>query len=195
VYHEHLSYFSMTSLLRLCESAGLVVHRLDRLAIHGGSLRLVLRSSAAGPKHCDESVTLVTAERHAGLDQLARYEGFAADALRNRNALREALERLRSEGRSIAAYGAPAKGNTLLNWSGIDTSLVEFTVDRNPLKVGKFTPGMHIPVLPVPTLAERQPDRALILAWNLAEEIKSQEREYQARGGRFMVPIPYPQLI
>jgi hypothetical protein len=82
-----------------------------------------------------------------------------------------------------------------LNWCGIGTTLIEFTVDRNPLKVGKFTPGMHIPVLPVQTLADRQPDLALILPWNLAEEIKSQEREYQARGGRFMIPIPHPQLI
>ena len=195
VYHEHLSYFSMTSLIRLSESAGLVVDRVERLAIHGGSLRLMLRSPDADTGHCPEADALAAAERKARLDQLARYKEFAADALRNRDAVREMLERLGREGRSIAAYGAPAKGNTLLNWCGIGTSLVEFTVDRNPLKVGMFTPGMHLPVHPVSTLLSRQPDCALLHTWNLADEIKSQQREYQARGGRFVVPIPHPRFI
>jgi hypothetical protein len=195
VYHEHLSYFSMTSLIRLSETAGLVVDRVNRLPIHGGSLQLMLRSRAADTGHCPDALALAAAERTAGLDQLARYEEFAADAFRNRDAVREMLEGLAREGRSIAAYGAPAKGNTLLNWCGIGTSLVEFTVDRNPLKVGMFTPGMHLPVHPVSTLLSRQPDCALLLTWNLADEIRNQQGEYQARGGRFVVPIPHPRFV
>lgn len=195
VYHEHLSYFSMTSLIRLSKSTDLAVARVERLAIHGGSLRVMLRSAGTELTHCDEAETLAAVERKAGLDQPARYEEFAADTLRNRDEVREMLERLAREGRSIAAYGAPAKGNTLLNWCGIDTTLIAFTVDRNPLKVGMFTPGMHLPVEPVSTLLSRQPDCTLLLPWNLVDEIKSQQREYQARGGRFIVPIPHPQFV
>ena len=195
IYHEHLSYFSMRSLLRLCESVALVVVNVERLTIHGGSLRLTLKSSPTSVKHCAEAEILVAAEIGARLDRVERYEEFAADAARNREGVREMLEQMQREGQSIAAYGAPAKGNTLLNWCRIDTSLVEFTVDMNPLKVGMFTPGMHLPVQPVSALLSRQPDRALILAWNLAAEIKSQQREYRERGGRFMIPIPHPQLV
>ncbi len=195
VYHEHLSYFSMKSLVHLSESAGLVVDRVERLSVHGGSLRLMLRGPEADKRHCDEAETLAAVEQKAGLYTPARYEEFAADAFHNRDEVREMLQRLRHEGRSIAAYGAPAKGNTLLNWCGLDTSLVEFTVDRNPLKVGMFTPGMHLPVQPVSTLLSRLPDCALLLPWNLVDEIRSQQREYQARGGRFIVPIPHPRFV
>ena len=96
---------------------------------------------------------------------------------------------------SVAAYGAPAKGNTLLQYCGIDTRLVEYTVDKNPLKVGLFTPGSHLPVLPVATLLERQPDFVLILAWNFAEEIMRQQAEYARRGGRFILPLPHPRIL
>ena len=105
------------------------------------------------------------------------------------------LEGLRAEGKTVAAYGAPAKGNTLLNYCGIGPDMIPFTVDKNPLKVGRYTPGMHIPVRDVSALLEKQPDYVLILAWNFAEEIISQQREYQNRNGRFIIPIPMPKVI
>jgi hypothetical protein len=105
------------------------------------------------------------------------------------------LRSLRAEGRTIAGYGAPAKGNTLLNYCGIGADLVPYTVDRNPLKIGTWTPGMHLPVLPVEALLERRPDYVLILAWNFAEEVMRQQAEYRRRGGRFIVPIPRPEVV
>jgi hypothetical protein len=98
-------------------------------------------------------------------------------------------------GKSLAAYGAPAKGNTLLNYCRIDTGLIPYTVDRNPLKVGTFTPGMHLPVLPVETLLDRQPDYVLILPWNFADEIMRQQAEYRRRGGHFILPVPVPTIV
>ena len=122
-------------------------------------------------------------------------EKFAADVENNRAAIRNVLEDLKRQGKTVSAYGAPAKGNTLLNYCGINTDLVSYTVDKSPLKVGLYTPGMHLPVLPAATLLERQPDYALILAWNFAEEIMSQQSEYYDRGGRFIIPIPEPQIV
>ena len=113
----------------------------------------------------------------------------------NRSALRALLAGLKQAGKRIAAYGAPAKGNTLLNYCGITSELVEYTVDKNPLKVGCFTPGAHLPIRPVAALAEERPDFALILPWNIAPEIVQQERLYRERGGRFLVPIPEPKAL
>lgn len=112
-----------------------------------------------------------------------------------RSGLVELLTRLKGAGHTIAAYGAPAKGNTLLNYCGIGTDLVEYTVDRSPLKQHLFTPGMHLPVHPVEVLLERQPDYLLILAWNFADEIMAQQAEYQRRGGRFILPLPHPRIV
>ena len=129
------------------------------------------------------------------MTDLARYEYFAANVENNRQALLELLRSLRAQGKTVAAYGAPAKGNTLLNFCGIGPATIPFTVDKNPLKVGQYTPGMHIPVLEVSALLEQQPDYVLILAWNFAEEIMSQQKEYQNRGGKFIIPIPEPKVI
>jgi hypothetical protein len=189
VYHEHLCYFSVMGLRTLCESAGLGIARIDRVPVHGGSLRVY---AAAQSDHGAHAAEMAEAERQAGLDSIARYRKFAADVARSRGLLRNLLCHLRSEGRSLAAYGAPAKGNTLLNYCGIDTSLLPFTVDKNERKVGLYTPGMHIPVRPVSALLEEQPDDVLILAWNFASEIMSQQQTYRARGGRFITPVPEP---
>lgn len=195
VYHEHLSYFSVAALLRLAEAAGLRVVRIDRVPVHGGSLRLYAAPADNGSAHAPAVRALADAETQAGLSDLGRLCRFAAAVERNRSALRALLAESHADGRSVAAYGAPAKGNTLLNYCGIGTELVAFTVDRNPLKVGTFTPGMHLPVLPVERLRERQPDRLLILAWNFSEEIMRQQQDYAARGGRFILPIPVPQVV
>ena len=194
VYHEHLSYFSVTALLRLCDRAGLRAIRIDRLPVHGGSLRLYLSRSSGD--HGEEARTMAGAEARAGLTGLARYRQFA-DAVRgHRTALVDLIDTLLAEGRRIAGYGAPAKGNTLLNYCGIDTRRLPYTVDRNPLKVGRFTPGTHIPVRDVAALAEDPPpDYVLILAWNIADEIMRQLQGVRDRGGRFIVPVPMPRVV
>jgi len=189
VYHEHLCYFSVMALQKLCESAGLGIARIDRVPVHGGSLRVY---AAAQSGHSADAAAMADAERRAGLNSIARYRNFAADVGKSRDMLRNLLCRRRSEGRSIAGYGAPAKGNTLLNYCAIDTSFLPFTVDKNERKVGLYTPGMHIPVRPVSALLEEQPDDVLILAWNFAGEIMSQQQAYSARGGRFITPVPQP---
>lgn len=189
IYHEHLCYFSVIALQRLCESAGLGIARIDRMSVHGGSLRVYARAQNG---HAADAEAMAEAERRAGLDSIVCYRRFAADVSTSREMLRNLLCRLRGEGRSVAGYGAPAKGNTLLNYCGIDTTLVPYTVDKNERKVGLYTPGMHIPVRPVSTLLAEQPDDVLILAWNFAAEVMSQQQAYRARGGRFITPVPQP---
>ncbi len=124
---------------------------------------------------------------------MARWEKFALDVHKNREILRETLGSFHAAGKKLAAYGAPAKGNTLLNYCKIGTDWLPYTVDKNPLKTGLYTPGMHLPVKPVETLLEQQPDYVLILPWNLAPEIVRQQAEYRARGGQFLVPLPVPR--
>jgi len=195
IYHEHLCYFSAAALLRLAEAAGLTVVRLDRVAVHGGSLRIYAGRSGARRATSAAAAALVEEERSLGLADYARYERFALQVADNRRRLLDLLGSLKAQGRTIAGYGAPAKGNTLLNYCGIDTRLLPYTVDKNPLKVGRYTPGMHIPVLPVRTLEERRPDYTLILPWNIAEEIIAQQAAYRRAGGRFLLPIPEPRIV
>lgn len=195
MYHEHLCCFSVSTLVRLCEQVGLRIVRLDHVPVHGGSLRMYAGPAERHPVHAEEVVGLAAQERERGLTRLDTYQRFAKAVEANRESIVKVLLQLKEAGRTVAGYGAPAKGNTLLNYCRIDTDLLAFTVDKNPLKVGLFTPGMHIPVLPVSALLERQPDYVLILAWNLAEEIVSQQQEYRRRGGRFIVPIPHPRVL
>lgn len=192
VYHEHLCYFSVTALQRLGESAGLGIVRVDEVPVHGGSVRVWFRKGAhAGPT----TRRFLEAEQQNGLATYAAWERFAERTRAQREELCALLRRLTAEGKRVAAYGAPAKGNTLLNYCGIGADLVPYTVDRNPLKVGTFTPGMHLPVRPVSALLEDMPDYVLILAWNFADEIMEQQAAYSAAGGRFIVPIPAPRIV
>lgn len=194
VYHEHLCYFSVTALMRLCEAVGLRIVRTDHYPVHGGTLRMYAGHEARHPAHAPAVLALAAQEREAGYTTLARYQQYASDVARNRERVVGLLRELKAEGKTVAGYGAPAKGNTLLNYCGIGTDLLPYTVDRSPLKVGTYTPGMHIPVLPVETLLERQPDYVLILAWNFAGEIMAQQQAYRQRGGKFIVPIPDPLI-
>jgi C-methyltransferase C-terminal domain/Putative zinc binding domain/Methyltransferase domain len=195
IYHEHLSYFSIGALLRLAESAGLTMVRVDRLPIHGGSLRLYLSRQHAGQ---DASVHALQAwEAHAGLADGERYRTFAAEVLKSRDALIELLTRLEAQGHRVAGYGAPAKGNTLLNFCRIDTGLLDYTVDRNARKVGLYTPGMHIPVRDISALVSdvSRPDYLLVLPWNIADEIIAQQHAYRQRGGKFIIPVPHAEVL
>ncbi len=195
VYHEHLCYFSITALMRLCEAVGLSIVRVDRVPVHGGSVRIYAGKKEKYPGHAAEVISMSDEERRSGLTVFNTFEAFAEKTRLTRDKLRSLLSDLKADGRSIAAYGAPAKGNTLLNYCGIDRGIIDFTVDKNPLKVGLFTPGSHLPVLPVSAILEKQPDYLLILAWNFADEIMLQQNEFAARGGKFIIPIPTPRIV
>ena len=195
VYHEHLCYFSVTSLISLCDSVGLSIRRIDEVDVHGGSIRMYAERSELGNGHAAEVLAIAAREAGSGLTSYQAFEKFAGRVRRIRSHLVSLLRRLNDEGFTIAAYGAPAKGNTLLNYCGIDTRLLDFTVDKNPLKVGMFTPGAHLPVLPVSALLERRPDYVLVLAWNFADEIIKQQQAYRDNGGHFIIPIPEPRII
>jgi hypothetical protein len=195
IYHEHLCYFSVNTLMRLCEAVGLSIIRVDHVLVHGGSLRMYAGAREDYGAHSKDVSRWAEEEIDAGLTGLDLYNHFAAEVEKNKAAIIDLLNSLRREGKVIAGYGAPAKGNTLLNYCAIDTELIPYTVDKNPMKTGLYTPGMHIPVLPVSTLLERQPDYVLILAWNFAQEIIEQQREYRNRGGRFIIPIPQPRIV
>lgn len=192
IYHEHLCYFTVTSLARLAEAAGLSIAHVDRVPVHGGSLRVYLKK---GGDHDEQPRAMMQGEEQRGLADFATWHGWASLVARNRHELRLLLEDLRASRKSVAGYGAPAKGNTLLNYCGIDETLLPYTVDKNPLKVGRLTPGMHIPVRPVDTLLRERPDYVLILAWNFADEIMAQQRAYREQGGRFIVPVPTPAIV
>jgi hypothetical protein len=195
IYHEHLSYFSITALLRLFEAARLAVVRIDHVPVHGGSLRVYAASWKERGTHADDVLAAAAGEQAAGLITFSRYQRFAQEVASHRQRLCALLEEVRDRGKTVAGYGAPAKGNTLLNYCGIGADLLPYTVDKNPLKVGLFTPGMHIPILPAETLLARQPDYVLILAWNFADEIMRQQQAYRGCGGRFIIPLPVPEVI
>lgn len=188
IYHEHVFYFSLTSASRLFERHGLAVTDVERLPIHGGTLRLfVTPAGAASPSAAVQ--TLFTDERAAGLDRAGFYEDFARAVATVKRSLTAQLTALRADGKRIAAYGASAKGATLLNYCGIGTELLEFVVDRNPLKQGRFMPGVHIPIVAVDRVLTEMPDYLLLLTWNFADEIMTQQAEYSARGGKFILPL------
>lgn len=195
IYHEHLCYFSVGALVNLFANVGLSLVQIDRVSIHGGSLRLYARPSEADLGHSEQVMSMVEEEANLDMNVRTGYEHFADRVHENREALRTLLLELKGSGHKLAAYGAPAKGNTLLNYCGIDSDLIPYTVDKSPLKQGLLTPGTHIPVRSPTTLLEDQPDYLLILAWNFAEEIMSQQEEYRRAGGQFILPVPNPEVV
>jgi hypothetical protein len=195
VYHEHLSELSLLSIVRLGESVGLDVVDVTKLPVHGGSMRVFMQPAALKVKRAAIVDEMLEEERQAGMTQAATYEAFADRVHQIREDLTELLAELKAEGKTIAGYGAPAKGNTLLNFFGIGTETLDFLVDRNPLKQGLYSPGKHIPVLGPEAVAEKQPDYLLVLAWNFLDEIRQQMADFEAKGGKFIVPLPAPKIV
>jgi C-methyltransferase C-terminal domain/Putative zinc binding domain/Methyltransferase domain len=191
VYHEHLSQFSVHSLAALFGRHGMEIFDLERLTLHGGSMRVFVQRQGV-PRAV---ATALARERAAGLFDAATYDAFRDRVQANRDAFRTLVQGLRAEGKRIAGYGAAAKGTTLLNYYGIGPDLLDFIADRNAMKHGLLSPGMHIPVSPTERILEDQPDYLVILAWNFADEIMAQQAEYRRRGGRFIVPIPQPEVV
>ncbi|HKE98105.1 MAG TPA: class I SAM-dependent methyltransferase [Actinomycetes bacterium] len=191
IYHEHFSYFSLLTAVRVFEAHGLAVFDLEALHTHGGSLRLHVRHRREGAGAASPVVGRVLAtERAAGMTGMDWYAAFGRRAEETRYALVEFLVAQRREGRQVAGYGAPGKGNTLLNFCGIRSDLLAYTVDRNPYKQGRFLPGTHIPIHHPDRLGETRPDVILILPWNLRAEIVAQLAPTREWGARLAVPIP-----
>jgi hypothetical protein len=195
VYHEHLCYFSLMALIRLYQEVGLTITQVKKTSVHGGSIRVyATRKSESWPHHARDVLDMAEQERQLGYHTSRPYEALSRAVRSNRNALLKLLTNLKNEGNLIAAYGASAKGNTLLNYCGINTKHIDYIVDQNPLKVGLYTPGTHIPVMPVSTLESERPNYILILAWNYAEEIMEGQSEFTNTGGKFILPIPSPMV-
>jgi SAM-dependent methyltransferase len=190
IYHEHYSYLSLLTTQRVLAAAGLKVVDVEELATHGGSLRTWSAPTESADAASPAVDRVLAAERAAGLHTLEGHAGFAGDVTAVRNDLVEFLIARSREGARVAGYGAPGKGNTLLNHAGVRSDLLEFTVDRNPFKHGKFLPGTHIPIHPVEMIGEARPDYVLILPWNLRDEIATQLAYVRDWGGRLVVPLP-----
>jgi SAM-dependent methyltransferase len=192
IYHEHLCYFSVTSLCNLFKRHGLHLNHLKSLPIHGGSLRIYVEPD----DRMGETVRGMLAEEAAmGLTSQKFYDDFAHRVASLKTTTVALLSKLRAEGNRIAAYGAAAKGSTLLNYMDIGRDLIEYVVDRNTHKQGKFMPGKNIPIYPTERLLEDRPDYVFLLAWNHAGEIIRQQHNYAQQGGRFVIPIPEPRIV
>jgi SAM-dependent methyltransferase len=190
IYHEHFSYFSLITIEQLARRHDLVLVDVDQLPTHGGSLRVYLAHGRSSHRPTQRVAALLADEDQLGLRNISSYERFAEQVKQTKHRLLAFLIDIKSAGKTICGYGAPGKGNTLLNYCGIGRDFLEFTVDRNPHKHGRFTPGMHIPILEVEAIDRAKPDYILVLPWNLKHEIISQMVHVGDWGCQFVVPIP-----
>jgi SAM-dependent methyltransferase len=194
IYHEHLSYLSVKPLLAFFRRVGMEVFRIEQRDIHGGSFRIHV--ARAGRMQVSAKVgALLRQEEAKGVHSRETLDQFARKVEKNRDDLNWLLYSLKREGKRIAAASAPAKGMTLLNFCRLGTETLDFVTEKSTLKIGKYTPGTHIPVVSDDELIERRPDYALLLAWNFADEIINNLAAYRAKGGKFIIPIPEPRIV
>jgi SAM-dependent methyltransferase len=194
IYHEHVFYFTLTALMPLFARHGLEIFNVERLPIHGGSLRLFAARKETHPVQPAVSAQLAE-ERTKGVASPRYYEDFGNRVRRIRDDLATLLGELKSSGKSIAAYGASAKGSTLLNFYGLGAEMLDFVADRSTAKQGRLTPGTHLPIVAPEELLTRRPDYALLLTWNFADEILKQQQAYRDAGGKFIVPLPEVRVV
>jgi hypothetical protein len=196
IYHEHFSYFSLWTAEQIFAAHGIVLFDVEELATHGGSLRIYGRHAQDATKQVTRRFKeLLAKEFSSGVNRIEIYSAFHEQVKETKRKLLDFLIAARREGKSVAAYGAPGKGNTLLNYCGIRTDFLDYAVDRNPHKHGKFLPGTHIPIFSPEQIRETRPDYLLILPWNLKDEIIEQNSYIREWGGRFVVPIPRVQIL
>jgi hypothetical protein len=195
IYHEHFQYYTVESARRALATGGLTVVDVELLPTHGGSIRLWARPDAVAGPPSSRMTDVLAAEKAAGLHELSGYTEFAERVTRVRLDLLKFLIEARNDGKTVVGYGAPGKGNTLLNHCGIRTDLLSYTVDRNPYKHGRFTPGTRIPVLPPERIEADRPDYVLVLPWNLREELTEQLSFVGAWGGKLVFPIPRLEIV
>lgn len=196
IYHEHFSYLSLFVVEKIFASHGMTLYDVEELPTHGGSIRIFARHAEDEEKAVSDAVKNLRArEFEAGLDRLETYSSFTEQVKETKRALLDFLIQANREGKTVVGYGAPGKGNTLLNYCGIREDFLQYTVDRNPLKQGRYTPGTRIPILAPEKIRETKPDYILILPWNLKEEISKQHDYVKEWGGRFVVPIPKVEVL
>ncbi len=196
IYHEHFSYFSFVTVERVFAAHGLTIFDVEELSTHGGSLRIYARHVSDSTKPATERVRLLRAREVAlGYEDLAVYAGFGERVKETKRKLLTFLIEAKREGKRVVGYGAPGKGNTLLNYCGIRTDFLDYTVDRSPHKQGRFLPGTRIPILGPERIEQTKPDYVLILPWNLKDEITAQMAHIRSWGGRFVVPIPSVSVL
>lgn len=192
IYHEHLCYFSLTALDKLFRQYDLFVTDVERLAIHGGSLRIFITKTDTPSSSVKD---LLEQEAKIGMKSVGYYADFGARVSNLRRELRELLQKLNSEGKRVVAYGASAKGSTLLNFFEIGQESMDYVVDRSTVKQGRYTPGTRFPIFPTEKLVQDMPDYVLLLTWNFADEILQQQSEYRSKGGQFIIPIPELKIV